>query len=123
MSEYDKKVYEEELKDFLPENIVDSHTHVWRTEDDRKNRVLNPDYWPDRVGGQCSIEDLEQTYFNMFPDKKVVPVIFGWPAQYLDSDNHCEEERRKGKGKENACELLYRYGCNLRNSDSRAVAG
>lgn len=87
MSEYDKKVYEEELKDFLPENIVDSHTHVWRTEDDRKNRVLNPDYWPDRVGGQCSIEDLEQTYFNMFPDKKVVPVIFGWPAQYLDKGN------------------------------------
>ena len=28
-SEYDKKVYEDELKDFLPETIVDSHTHVY----------------------------------------------------------------------------------------------
>ena len=26
---YDKKIYEEELKDFLPDKILDVHTHVW----------------------------------------------------------------------------------------------
>ncbi len=28
VTEYDKKVWEEELKDFLPEKILDIHTHV-----------------------------------------------------------------------------------------------
>lgn len=87
MSDYDKKVYEDELVNFLPTNIVDSHAHVWRVVDDRKNRVEFPDYWPDRVAGQCSIEDLKQTYTDLFPKNKVVPVIFGWPSQYLDKGN------------------------------------
>ena len=26
---YDKKIYEEELRDFLPDKILDVHTHVW----------------------------------------------------------------------------------------------
>ena len=26
---YDKKIYEEELRDFLPDKIFDVHTHVW----------------------------------------------------------------------------------------------
>ncbi len=29
LTAYDKKVYQEELKDFLPENIVDVHTHIY----------------------------------------------------------------------------------------------
>ena len=68
MSEYDKRVYEEEIRDFVPENIVDSHTHIWRTEDDEYDRIKNPKYWPDRVAGECTIEDLQQTYRDLFPD-------------------------------------------------------
>ena len=26
---YDKEVYESELRDFLPEKMIDIHTHVW----------------------------------------------------------------------------------------------
>ena len=26
---YDRRIYEEELKDFLPQKILDVHTHVW----------------------------------------------------------------------------------------------
>ena len=26
---YDREVYEKELKDFLPQKILDVHTHVW----------------------------------------------------------------------------------------------
>ena len=29
VTEYDRKIYEEELKDFLPEKMLDIHTHVW----------------------------------------------------------------------------------------------
>lgn len=42
MTDYDKKVYEEEIRDFVPKNIVDSHVHVWRTEDDLFDRVNFP---------------------------------------------------------------------------------
>ena len=28
-TDYDKKVYEEELREFLPDKIVDTHTHVF----------------------------------------------------------------------------------------------
>ena len=86
-SDYDIKVYEEELRDFLPENIVDSHTHVWRSEDDTYDRVNHPKYWPSRVAGECTIEDLKQTYKDLFPDKKVVPVIFGMPSGVLPKQN------------------------------------
>ena len=29
VTEHDRRVYEEELRDFLPEKIFDVHTHVW----------------------------------------------------------------------------------------------
>ena len=29
LTDYDKKVYEEKLADFLPDKIIDAHAHVW----------------------------------------------------------------------------------------------
>ena len=29
VTENDRRIYEEELKDFLPDKILDVHTHVW----------------------------------------------------------------------------------------------
>lgn len=98
VSEYDKKVYEQEIKDFLPDTIVDSHTHVYRLVDCKRNSISNPNYWPDRVATECQIEDLQQTYSDLFPDKKVVPVIFGWPSGYLDKQNAYVEKVSKKVG-------------------------
>ena len=33
VTEYDKYIWETELKDFLPEKILDVHTHVYREAD------------------------------------------------------------------------------------------
>ena len=30
VTDYDKKIWEEELKDFLPEKFIDCHTHVYK---------------------------------------------------------------------------------------------
>ena len=30
VTDYDKKVYEEQLRDYLPNKIIDIHTHVWK---------------------------------------------------------------------------------------------
>lgn len=83
-SDYDKKIYEEKLKDFLPEKFIDVHTHVYPASV-MKNR--EPDYWPDRVALENPIEDLRQTYVDMFPDKKVIPVIFGNPKGDIGEGN------------------------------------
>ena len=67
----DKKFYEERLKNFLPQKMIDIHT-----------RKKNPDApvrsvkWPSLVARQNPIEDLMETYRLMFPDKEVTPMIF-----------------------------------------------
>ena len=75
--DYDLKVYNEELRDFLPDNIVDSHAHIWRVCDDEYDRSKFPKKWTNRVAGECPIEDLMATYESFFEGKKVIPVIFG----------------------------------------------
>ena len=32
MSDYDKKVYAEQLADFLPDKMIDAHAHIWKKE-------------------------------------------------------------------------------------------
>ena len=113
MTPYDKKVYEEELKDFLPDKILDVHTHVWLKELVEKapedpNAEKRTVAWPDLVAADNSIEDLQETYRLMFPGKEVSALMFtsagaskanndyvakvsretGWPALYF---SHPEE--------------------------------
>ena len=76
-NKYDIEVYENELKDFLPDNIVDAHAHVWRVEDDEYDRAKFPKKWTNRVAGDNYVEDLLQTYEDFFPGKRVIPVVFG----------------------------------------------
>ena len=93
LTDYDKKVYEE-LGDFLPKNIVDSHTHVYLKEFNKEKD--GPGYWPSRVAEDCSIEDLVQTYKDLFPNQKVVPVIFGSPSSpVLEKNNEYISEKAK----------------------------
>ena len=80
VTDYDKKVYEEELRDFLPDRMIDIHTHIW-LESLRPKKVLPGEVrrtvtWPDLVARDNSIEDLMETYRLMFPGKDVTPLIF-----------------------------------------------
>lgn len=94
-TDYDKQVYEEKLKDFLPDVFVDAHTHVYPASV-MKNR--EPNYWPDRVAFENPVEDLKQTYADMFPDKKVTPVIFGNPKGDLKEGNeYCSQISKSEK--------------------------
>ena len=89
MSDYDKKVYAEQLADFLPDKMIDAHAHIWKKEfdpvtaEEQKACVS----WTRMVAEDCSIEDLMQTYTDMFPGKKMVPVLMGWPMTSLPLTN------------------------------------
>ena len=124
VTENDRRIYEEELRDFLPEKMIDAHCHVWLDRlVDRKpvppeeKRTVS---WPDLVAKDDPIEDLIETYRLLFPGKEVTPLMFsnhggsaannaytaecsaktGYPALYFshpwESPDFVEESIRKG---------------------------
>ena len=76
----DSRIYEEEIRDFLPEKIIDVHTHVWLDENiTKESREYDSRSvaWPALVAKDNSAEDLAETYRLLLPGKKVVPLMFG----------------------------------------------
>lgn len=75
----DTDYYDSRLRDFLPERIIDMHTHVWKSGMKKpkpqaaKKRTVS---WPSLVAKHNPIEDLLETYRLMFPGKQVTPLIF-----------------------------------------------
>lgn len=119
VTEYDKKIWEEELKDFLPEKIFDIHTHVYKKEYyagyvAKKGRTVT---WTEAVASENPIEDLQETYRLMFPGKDVKALMFasgphvgikknneylskaskesGWPALYYSHPTESADEVEK----------------------------
>ena len=120
----DKKIYEEELRDFLPEKILDVHCHVALREHTPKVEVKPGEKrtvtWPSLVADQNSIEDLKETYELLFPGKDCKAMFFsnaghgeavnnycakvskesGWPALYYShpeqSADEIEQKIREG---------------------------
>lgn len=86
-NEYDRRVYEEQLRDFLPDSFVDVHTHVYKKEFCREERRAGLVEWTKLVAEECTTEDLLQTYCDMFPGKSVTPVLFGQPSAILEETN------------------------------------
>lgn len=89
ITERDKAFYNEKLKDFLPGEFVDIHTHVWLDAFMKQDPAAAPSRsvsWPSLVAKDNSMEDLNETYRLMFPGKKVTPVIFSDPNPALDLD-------------------------------------
>ena len=122
---YDKNVYEKELKDFLPQKIIDIHTHIWLDkyvdyEPLAPGETTRIATWPTLVALDDSIEDLQETYRLLLPGKDVTPLMFtskggwdkntayvaesarktGYPALYFSlpeqSPEEVEQEIRKG---------------------------
>jgi predicted TIM-barrel fold metal-dependent hydrolase len=86
VKEVDRKFYRTCIQNFLPDKIIDIHTHVWldkflaRVSNDPLRAVT----WPSRVAVDNSIEDLIETYRLMFPGKQVTPMIFANPHSRND---------------------------------------
>jgi predicted TIM-barrel fold metal-dependent hydrolase len=76
LKDIDRRIYEEKLRGFLPEKMIDIHSHVW-LERLKKNvtrdRVVS---WPALVAEENPIEDHLECYKLLFPGKQVTPMIF-----------------------------------------------
>lgn len=78
VKDVDRQFYKERIASFLPDRIIDIHTHVWMEK--FKARVASSPVravtWPYLVAKDNPIEDLIETYQRMFPGKQVTPLIF-----------------------------------------------
>ena len=82
----DIEFYEKNLKEFLPDKMIDIHTHVWldhlvKHHDEELKKVVS---WPSKVAKDNSIEDLLETNRLLFPDKDILSLIF---SNILDKNN------------------------------------
>ena len=82
----DQEFYLERLQEFLPERLIDVHTHVWlhRFQSTEKEENIRAVTWPHRVALDNSIEDLLESYRLLFPGKRVTPLIFGMALSRRD---------------------------------------
>lgn len=90
--ETDRLFYEEKIRDFVPDKMIDIHTHVWlnKFNIEAGNSPVRTVLWPSLVAKENSIEDLQKTYQVMFPGKSVTPLIFSQVS--LDVDiNACND--------------------------------
>ena len=80
MKDVDRELYARRLRDFLPEEIIDIHTHVWQASDFLETKKLGGESrtvnWPSLVAKDNPIEDLMETYRLLLPGKRVTPLIF-----------------------------------------------
>lgn len=117
VTQNDRRIWAEELNDFLPQKILDVHTHVW-LDSLREKKPRSPGQeqrtvtWPDLVALDNSIEDLQETYRLLFPGKEVEALMFtgdgptdannayvaeasrktGWPALYYSHPEQSADE-------------------------------
>ena len=96
----DRRVYEEELKDFLPDKIFDVHCHI-NLEEHKPPVVLKPGEkkrtvtWPSLVAKQNSIEDLQETYELFFPGKDCKALMFSNCGPGDDVNAYVSESSKK----------------------------
>ena len=84
ITEFDHEVYEKELKSFLPDKIIDIHTHLGKSSfGPLQNRLSVPSQqlgkrrWTSLMSREMTAEDLLGVYQNLFPKNEVTPLVFG----------------------------------------------
>ena len=87
INDYDRQVYETELKDFLPTEFIDCHTHIWKSSFTPKGDANGGSLWIDLVADELPACDLVDTLERLFPENKVTPLVFGGIKHDLDQCN------------------------------------
>lgn len=87
LTDYDKKVYETELRDFLPPKIIDIHTHIWKNTFRFQGEKNGGSGWPELVADEQTAENLMQSFRALFPANEVTPLVFGGCSHDVEQCN------------------------------------
>lgn len=77
INDYDRLVYENELKDFLPTEFIDFHTHIHKASFDSFGNHNGGSSWTDMVADEMTAENLVEALTGLFPENIVTPLVFG----------------------------------------------
>jgi len=108
IKDLDRDFYNSRLRGFLPEKIIDVHSHIWETNDRdeinrRQQRVVK---WPSMVADVNPVEEHLESYRLLFPGKQVTPVVFSNLSDAATVDASNEYVRRAAR-KHGLPSLLY----------------
>lgn len=96
ITDYDREVYEKELKNFLPEEFIDVHVHSFKNTFDSYGASNGGSAWPRRVADEMTTEQMYECYTKLFPENKVTPLVFGACLKNLEqTNNYVREESAK----------------------------
>lgn len=98
MNDYDRKVYEEELKNFLPDRFIDLHVHIWKNTFTPQGDSNGGATWTHLVADEMTGSDLMDALNRMFPGKKVTPLVFGGVDHSVAQCNEYVVEQSKRYG-------------------------
>lgn len=93
MREADRRFYRERIEPFIPDRLIDCHSHVWTEAHMLPPESASPSRsaaWAAAVARTNPIEQLLQSYDDLFPGKSVTPVIF--PAIETDVDGEANND-------------------------------
>ena len=85
-NELDKKIYENELKDFLPPKIFDSHVHIFDESNFSADYVLPEKSCYQKFGGSFPLEMYLEYTQKMLPDQEIFMNSFGSPDVLADRE-------------------------------------
>lgn len=95
--EVDMKFFHEILEDFLPEEIIDIHSHIAGPEEAIPG-ASSPTFWAERVCPEgMTLPSLLESYVLMFPGKRIRPVLFAMPSIRFDPEKGNEYVAREAK--------------------------
>lgn len=121
----DRAFYAARVRDFLPNRLIDIHTHVWRGGGGASEATgpLRTVTWPARVAAENPIEDLLESYRLLFPGKEVRPLIFGNPTHAADLDGANDYIRRSARAHHLPALLLAQPHWSAAEFEERVTAG
>lgn len=85
----DLSIYENDLLPWLPEEIIDCHVHVGRSE---FCGPITPermkDLWAIEVATHLTWTDLRSVYKTLLPAQNVSSLVFGWPYREISLEEN-----------------------------------
>ena len=96
LTEYDRQVYEKELKNFLPKEFIDFHVHINKKEFPLQGSDNGGATWTKLVYDEMTAEDLLSALKKLFPENQVTPLLFGGCRQDIPClNNYVKESAEK----------------------------
>ena len=97
LTDFDKLIYEKELKSFLPKEIIDFHSHIDSPYLEQYSFSNQNSSWADRVVSEgCSAENLLDIYAKVFPSNSVTPLLFGGRlTDIMGANDYVSESAKK----------------------------